>query len=254
MGRSARGRGRGVPGGIVGRYVIRRLLLILPTLFGDHGHQFRPGAVRTGRPRGAGHRPGAGARHLDDGLGVGAHEHGAVVAVVLHRQRGTRSRVRRAHGGSVRVRQAAARAVLPHAVELRAPGFRRELLPEPHGIRPRGGTAARLGLARTLVAGADLRRLDPARHGQGRARRHRVRRLVERGRVRRLRDPRFPHRGDADHPVRRGHLPRLVPHARHGLRALRRPDALRQGHGLLLAPRPAPHRPHHRRVSRRSPC
>ena len=50
---------------------------------------------------------------------------------------------------------------------------------------------------------ARLPRVDPARHRQGRARRLDVRRLDQRRRHRRLRDPQLPVRHPADRPVRR---------------------------------------------------
>ena len=77
--------------------------------------------------------------------------------------------------------------------------------------------AAGLDLARPLDHAAHLPDLDPARHPQGGARRHALRRLDQRRDHRRLRHPGLPVRHPADRAVRRRQLLRLVPAARPGL-------------------------------------
>ena len=69
------------------------------------------------------------------------------------------------------------RALLPHAVELSALRFRQELFPRRQRARADQGEAAGLDLARALDDADDLSDLDPARHPQGGERRLAVRRL-----------------------------------------------------------------------------
>ena len=204
-------------------YIVRRLLLIIPTLFGIMVINFviiqaapggpveqmiaqikgnAGGATRARhrrrrrarrRRRSRRRRPAAGpvsqyrgARGLDPGADQGAR-------------------------AAVRLRQAAARALPPDDAELSSLRFRRELLPRPAGGRSGAREAAGLDLARPVDDAAHLPDLDPARHRQGGARRQPLRRLDQRRHHRRLRHPELPVRDPADRAVRRRQLLRLVP-------------------------------------------
>ncbi len=107
--------------------------------------------------------------------------------------------------------------------------LRRELLPlDPRG-RPGAGEDAGLDHARPLVDAARLPDLDPARHPQGDARRQRVRHLDQRPDHRRLCDPELPLRDHAAGAVRRRLLLADLPAARPDLRQLGRAQPRRQG-------------------------
>ena len=173
-------------------YIVRRLLLIIPTLFaimvinfaiiqiapggaggaGDRGaHRLRGGChgahLRRGPRRG---RDGEPVRHLP------ARRHQQVP-----RRPRPRPRADRAAGKGVRLRQAAARALPPHDGPVRALRLRVELLPR----RPRGRSgprqAAGLDLAWALDHAAGLPDLDSLGYRQGGARRPALRRLDQRG-------------------------------------------------------------------------
>ena len=211
-------------------YIVRRLLLIVPTLFGIMLLNFVIVQAAPGGPVEHTHRPHQG-----------------------HRRRGDRARS--AAGGAAETRRAAprrsgaggdtssqyrgARGLDPELIkaaraqfgfdkppaerfvlmmrQLPALRLRQELLPRPLGDRAGHRQAAGVDLARPLDDAARLPDLDPARHRQGGARRLALRRLDERGGHRRQRDPELPVRDPADRAVRRRQLPRLVPAARPGL-------------------------------------
>jgi hypothetical protein len=84
--------------------------------------------------------------------------------------------------------------------------------------------AAGFDLARRSGSAALLRHLDPAGHRQGGQGRLALRCLDERGRHRRLRDPRLPVRDPADRRVCRRIVLRLVPAARADLGQLGSPS------------------------------
>ena len=86
--------------------------------------------------------------------------------------------------------------------------------------RAGSGKDAGLDLDRPVDHAFDLSDLDSARDPQGGARRHQVRRLDQRGHHRRQRHSELPVRDSADRPVRRRQLLRLVPSAWPGLRQL----------------------------------
>ncbi len=214
-------------------YIIRRILFMIPTLFGIMlvsfvVVQFAPGgpverviAQLSGSDTGATSRisgsPGGdfGARGQPGGAsGVDA------VNSQISRRPGPRSRVHQEPGEAVRLRQAGLRALLPDAVELSAVRFRQELFPRHHRAAAHQGEAAGLDLARHLADAADLSDLDPARHPQGDPGRLAVRRLDVGRHHRRLCDPGLPVRDPAHHPVRRRLVLQHFPAARADLRLL----------------------------------
>src|SRR5262249_45680858 len=89
-----------------------------------------------------------------------------------------------------------------------------ELLSRPARAEPHAGKAAGLDQPRAVDDPARLSDLDPARRREGRARRHAIRRVDERGGDRRLCDPWFPLRDPARRALRRRLVRALVPAAR----------------------------------------
>ena len=101
------------------------------------------------------------------------------------------------------------------------PGFRRQLLPRRQGHRPDQGKDAGVDLPRAVEHADHVPGVDPAGDRQGHAARQPLRRLDQFGDHRRLRDPGVPVRHPADRGVRRRQLPGLVPLARADLEQLR---------------------------------
>ena len=230
-------------------YIIRRLLFMMPTMFGIMlvafvVVQFAPGgpveqviAKLTGADTGATSRisgsPGGdfGSRGVAQG-GSGVD----VGDVEIPRRAGARSRIHQEAGKAVRLRQAGLRALRPDAVELHPLRFRQELFPRHQRAAVDQGEAAGLDLARHLDDAAHLPDLDPARHPQGGRRRLALRRVdIERDH-RRLRYPRLPVRDPADHPVRRRLVLRFLPAARAGVGEFLAAAVVRQDRRLFLAP------------------
>ena len=229
-------------------YLLKRILLIIPTLFGIMLIsfaiiQFAPGgpverviAQITGTDVSATARIGGG---QGDGMSS------AAVAVDAERRRhqlqvsrrpGARPGVHQAAREAVRLRQAGARALLPDAQELRAVRFRQELLPRRQRAAADQGEAAGLGLARHLDDADHLPDLHSARHPQGRARRREVRHLDVGRAGDRLRYPRLPGGGVPAGGVRRRLVLPVVPLARPHFGILRPALAHRQDRQLFLAP------------------
>ena len=210
-------------GCLMGAYILRRILLMIPTLFGIMAIsfaviQFAPGgpveqviAKLTGQGGDAttASRGGGG-----DGRAAATLRRGRRDLVEISRRAGARPRIHRQAGKAVRLRQAAARALRPDAVELCPLRFRRELFPRHLGARPDPREDAGVDLARPVDHAALLPDLDPARHPQGGQGRLGLRRLDQRRRHRRLRHSRLPVRHPADGAVCRRLVLRLVPAAR----------------------------------------
>ena len=235
-------------------YIIRRLLFMMPTMFGIMlvafvVVQFAPGgpveqviAKLTGADTGATSRisgsPGGdfGSRGLVQG--------GSGVDAVTSKYRGAQGLdpgIHQEAGKAVRLRQAGLRALRPDAVELYPLRFRQELFPRRQRVAVDQGEAAGVDLARHLDDVAHLPDLDPARHPQGGRRRLALRRVdLDRDR-RRLRHPRLSVRDLADHPVRRRLVLRLVPAARAGVGEFLATAVVRQDRRLFLAPDAADH-------------
>ena len=208
-------------------YIIRRLLFMVPTMFGIMlvafvVVQFAPGgpveqviAKLTGTDTGATSRiSGSPARRLRQprpGAGrLGRRRR----HLEISRRAGARSGIHQEAGKAVRLRQAGLRALRPDAVELHPLRFRQELFPRRQRAATDQGKAAGVDLARHLDDAADLSDLDPARHPQGGRRRLALRRLDLERDHRRLRHSRLPVRDPADHLVCRRLVLRLVPAAR----------------------------------------
>ena len=210
-------------------YILRRILLMIPTLFGIMAIsfaviQFAPGgpveqviAKLTGQAGGDPLSGGGG-----DGLG-GQDNLGDFrrSLIQISRRAGIGPRIHRRAGKAVRLRQAAAGALRPDDLELRALRFRRELFPRRLGARADPGEDAGLDLARPLDDADLLLDLDPARHPQGGQGRLDLRRLDQRRRHRRLRGAGLPLRRLPDRVLRRRHVLRLVSAARADLRQFR---------------------------------
>jgi hypothetical protein len=251
----------------MGAYILRRVLLIIPTMIGIMAIsflvvQFAPGGPveriiaqlqgtdvsatardRRRRRRLPGRRPAGRGQRRDN--------------LALPGRPGSRPRVHRGAREAVRLRQAGARALRPDAVELRPFRLRRELLPRHQRRRPDHREAAGVDLARAVDDVPVLRHLDPARHPEGDEGRLALRHLDQRGDHRRLRDPGVPVRHPAHHPLRRRQLLRLVSAPRPVVGPLRQHAVLGMGHRpagagrLLLAPGPAADGDGARRPSRR---
>ena len=215
-------------------YIIRRLLLIIPTIFGMMlvtfvVVQFAPGgpvervlAVLSGADTGAGSRVPGGGQGGDFGArGTQAGPQARRRLAEIPRRAGPRSEIHREPGAAVRLRQAGARALLHDVVELSALRFRTQLFPRRDRSGIDQGEIAGLDLARHLADAAQLPDLDPARHPQGGARRLHLRRMDLGRHHHRLCAAGVPGRGAADRAVRRRIVLRLVPAARTDLGELR---------------------------------
>ena len=196
-------------------YIARRILLMIPTLLGILFVsfvvvQFAPGgpverviAQLSGADTGGTSRVSGGsggdfgrARPGRRGRGCRRFE--------ISRRAGARSGLHQEARSAVRLRQAGAGALRADGVEFRALRFRQELFPRRQRDPADQGEAAGVDVARDLDDAADLSDLDPARHPQGRAGRHRkfdtwTSAVIIIG----FAIPGFPVRDPADHPVRR---------------------------------------------------
>ena len=172
-------------------YLARRLLLVVPTLFGIMLANFiivqaRPGGpvdLMLARLRGhaAGDRPRGRDRSRETAGGRAARPGGGDDELT----RGTRGidpELVRQLEEAVRLRPAGVAAVRAHDAQLCGLRSRHQLLSRPPGARPHAGEAAGLDHARPVDDAARLPDLDPAGRGQGRARRHALRRVDERAR------------------------------------------------------------------------
>ena len=200
-------------------YLIRRLLLVIPTLFGIIAInfaviQFAPGGpvdqmlARTARPW----RPVLPPRQRR----IGCRQQPGQ----LSRRQRPRPARRRRHQEDVRLRQAAADPLRGHGRRLPALRLRPQLLPRPVRAATHRAEDAGVDLARAVVHAAGLHDLHPARHRQGGARRLALRRRHQRRRAGRLRHPELPVRHPAGGAVRRRQLLPLVPAARPDQRGL----------------------------------
>ena len=242
--------GRRNPPLIMGAYVLRRLLLIVPTLFGILLVnfvlvQFMPGGP-VEQVLAELQQEGNALDRISGGGGGGGG--GARARRRLPGRPGPAAGVHRRAGAAVRLRQAALAALPADAAQLPDLRFRRELLPLGQRRRPGAREDAGLDQPRPLVDAARLPDLDPARHPQGDEGRQPLRHRDQRRHHRRLRHPLLPLRGDAPRPLRRRLLLEALPAARPHLRQLGGALAHRQGARLLLAHHPAGDRLDHRRL------
>ena len=222
-------------------YILKRLLLMIPTLFGILlitfvVIQFVPGgpveqmvAQLQGREAG-GERAGRGGRQR------------------LSRPPGRGREARRGDQEALRLRQAGARALRPDARAVRALRPRQELLPQQGRLAADPGEAAGVDQPRPVDLPADLPDLGAARHRQGGARRHAVRHRHDLHRAARLRDSELRDGRRAARVLRRRHVRAVVSAARHHLDQLGRAQPARQDRRLLLAHRAAGHRDGARRL------
>ena len=183
-----------------------------PDAVRHHGDHLRRHPVRARRPGRADHRPADRTRaamrpplrrRRRRGAAAGPDVGAGDASSKYRGAQGLDPGIHRQAREAVRLRQAAARALRPDAVELCPLRFRRELFPRHLGDRPDPREDAGVDLARPVDDAALLPDLDPARHPQGGAGRLALRRLDERRHHRRLRHPRLPVRHPADRAVRR---------------------------------------------------
>ena len=169
-------------------YILRRLMLVIPTLFGIMVINFFIVQAAPGGPV---------EQMIAQIQGTAGRRHRALLRQLQRRRDARKSatdipqrrrrhlsrrarpaaRADRAHREDVRLRQAGRRALRADDEELPRLRFRRELLPQQARGRPHHREDAGLDLARPLDDAADLPRLDPARHRQGGARRLALRRV-----------------------------------------------------------------------------
>jgi microcin C transport system permease protein len=163
----------------LGAYILRRLLLVIPTLLGIMIINFTLTQFVPGGPIEQIIARIEGGGDVFEGIAGGSSE-------IARRRRGrtsatsARGAFRRIHRGArarVRLRQAAARAVPDDDVELHPLRLRRELLPLDQRGGPRAGEDAGVDHAGAVVDGDRLSRVDPAGHPQGGARRDELRHL-----------------------------------------------------------------------------
>ena len=220
-------------------YLLRRLLLVIPTLFGIIAINFAVIQFAPGGPVEQMIAELRGKGDLSSRLGAAASEFGSAGA--LSRRARARPAHRRRHPEDVRLRQAAADALRRHGRRLSALRLRPQLLPRPDRAAAHPAEDAGIDLARPVVHAAGVLHLHPARHRQGGARRQPLRSGEQRRRAGRLRHPELPVRHPAGRAVRRRQLLALVPAARphqRGRRQLEPPGAhrrLRLAHGAADA-------------------
>ena len=209
----------------MGAYILRRLLLIIPTMFGIMAIsfavvQFAPGgpverviAQLTGSDVSATARISGGG---GDFAGVNASQQpgGDVVSSKYRGAQGLDPDFIKSLERQYGFDKPLVRALRPDAVELCPLRLRPELLPRHRRPRADRRENAGVDLARPVDDAPLLRHLDSARHPQGDQGRFALRHLDERRHRRRLRHPRLSGRGAAHHPLRRRQLPRPLPAAR----------------------------------------
>ena len=226
----------------MGAYILRRVLLMIPTILGIMAIsfaviQFAPGgpveqviAKLSGQGGDAGDRISGGGG--DAGNGGGADNAGEGSSKYRGAQ-GLDPAIHRQAREAVRLRQAAARAVRQDAVGLCPLRFRRQLFPRHLGAEADSREDAGVDLARPVDHAAFLPDLDPARHPQGGEGRLGLRRVDQRRGHRRLRHPGLPVRDPADGAVCRRLVLRLVPAARADLGELGPAFDRRQGRSTI---------------------
>ena len=137
-------------------YILRRLLLMIPTIFGIMAGLVRHRAVRAGRAGGARDRAIAGRRPELDGRlrrrrrpdRRGAIAGGRRHRLALSRLAGARSEIHQGAREAIRLRQAGAGALLDSGARLFHLQFRQELLPRHSGADADQGKAAGVDIAR----------------------------------------------------------------------------------------------------------
>ena len=193
-------------------YLIRRLLLVIPTLFGIIAINFAVIQFAPGGPVDQMLAELRGHGGMSTRLGSAGSDL-ASPRRVPRRQRARPAR-RRRHQKDVRLRQAAADAFRRHGRRLPALRFRPQLLPRRTRAATDRAEDAGVDLAGVMVHAAGLYDLHPARHRQGGARRLALRHRHQRRRADRLCHPELPVRHPVGGAVRRRQLFPLVPAAR----------------------------------------
>ena len=184
----------------MGAYILRRILLMIPTLFGIMAIsfaviQFAPGGpveqviAKLTEP-GRRPRPQSAAAEATPAAAISMSA--GEVSSKYRGAQGLDPGIHRQAREAVRLRQAAARTLRHDAVELCPLRFRRQLFPRHLGARPDPREDAGVDLDRPVDHAAVLSDLDPARHPQGGQGRLHLRRLDQRRRHRRLRHSRLP--------------------------------------------------------------
>ena len=190
-------------------YLFRRLLLVIPTLFGIIAINFAVVQFAPGGPVEQMIAELRGKGDLSSRLGSASSEIGRLRLV------SRRARARPAHGRrhqeDVRLRQAAADTLSRHAQRLPALRLRPQLLPRPDRRASHPAEDAGLHLTRSVVDAAGLFHLHSTWHRQGGARRQPLRRREQCRRAGRLRGAKLPVRHPAGRAVRRRQLRALVP-------------------------------------------
>jgi hypothetical protein len=245
----------------LGAYILRRLLLVIPTLFGVMVinfalTQFVPGGpIDQIKARFEGE--GDSIQNLSGTEGAGVQEQDSAMSApaACHPSSWPSLRCSSAFRASSAMRLCRrAFAEGPGMPERSDPGcrtlpdhdgqipdlrLRRELFPLDLGGRAGGREDAGLDHAWPLVNADRLSHLDSPGHPQGGARRVAFRHLDKRNHHRGLCDPRLPVRDHADGGLCRRLLLPVVPAARPDQRQLGQPERLGQDHRLSLAHHPA---------------
>ena len=216
-------------------YILRRILLIIPTMFGIMLVtfvivQFAPGgpverliAQLTGTDPGATTHVQRRRRRCDrTAAWPRRHAGRRIGAVQISRRARARPRIHQEPGEAVRLRQAGLCALRHDDQELSPVRFRPELFPRHQRAEADRREDAGIDLARAVDDAALLRHLDSARHSQGGARRLALRRMDEYGDRDRLCHSRLPRRRVPDRAARRRLVRADLPVARAGLGELAR--------------------------------
>ncbi len=193
-------------------YLFRRLLLVIPTLFGIIAINFAVIQFAPGGPVEQMIAELRGKGDLSSRLGSAASEFGGTGDV--SRRARPRSAHHRRHQEDVRLRQAAADPLPRHGRRLSALRLRPQLLPRSDRAASHPAEDAGVDLARPVVHAAGVSGVHSARHRQGGARRQPIRRRQQRRGAGRLRRAKLPVRHPAGRAVRRRQLLPLVSAAR----------------------------------------
>ena len=212
-------------------YILRRILLMIPTIFGIMLVsfvivQFVPGGPverAIAQLQGADQGTTAGVGGTGGQIGASGMQAGGDISSRYRGAQGLDPKFIKELEKQYGFDKPALRALLDSGARLRDLQFRQELLSRRAGARPHQGEAAGLDLARPVDDADLLCDLDPARHPQGGAGRLALRHLDLGARHLRLRDPELPVRDPADRAVLRRLVLADFPAARPDLGQLGRP-------------------------------